>query len=114
MTIAGIHESVANQKRNPFRNHLLKLVFASRLRESHSSGASAKSESTISPIGGNDAHRRNPGSSQNTFTSFFMKSVTIYPPICVSPLVLLGFVVVVGSGFEPLKALASRFTVCPR
>ena len=79
-TIAGIQESVANQKTNPFTNQRRTTVLVSPLRESHNSGASAKRQSVISPIGGYDAQSRNPGRSQNTTFAFLRSCLIMTPP----------------------------------
>ena len=70
-TIAGIHESVANQNSSPFLNHSRKLSFASLLRANHRSGASAKRQSVFSATGGKDAQSRNPGRYHAAFMAFF-------------------------------------------
>ena len=89
--MAGIHASVANQKKKPLANHSRALRTATEggrgqstvpcvrrrksippVRANQRSGASAKRQSIFSPIGGKLAQSKNPGMSlmsQNDFLS---------------------------------------------
>ena len=80
-TIAGIHESVATQKKIPLWNQRRADLRESPFRATTISGASAKRTSMRSPIGGNAAHRRNPGRNQaSCLNRPTNRSITL-PPI---------------------------------
>ena len=70
LIIAGIHESVAIQKRNPFMNAKRKLFFGECVLAYHMRSASAKKTSMLSPTGGNEPHRRNAGRNRARCRSF--------------------------------------------
>ena len=67
--IAGIHESVATQKRSPLAKNIFALARGECRLAYQRSGASAKKTSSIRPIGGKLTKSRNPGRSHNTFFS---------------------------------------------
>ena len=75
--IAGIHESVATQKRKPLRNHSLKLLRGEWVREYQRSKATAKNTSVLSPTGGNAPQRRKAGRTRATFLAKSISFVII-------------------------------------
>ena len=66
--IAGIHDSVPNQKRKPHRNHIAADFRSELRRERTSSGVNANATAQTSPIGGNTAHRRSADRTAGTKT----------------------------------------------
>ena len=68
--MAGIQASVANQKANPLTNHQPAAAFGRDRRVSANIGASAKTISTASPMGGNAAQSRN---ADNPAATIFQK-----------------------------------------